>query len=176
MMDVSPPLDCALGLFFLIFGPIVTSVAVSQFRQTRDQYQIQGGWRIPAFLLMTVIAALAAIFSGWVYLLEREQRFLLQTLISLVLVIVGAGLLWQARRVNKQPLRVLIVYLDDFLLAIASGTMAVCGGLMLVSFPILLLGNPNPDIRIFIMTIGLIAGFTTIAVMLVSVLFTNPTS
>lgn len=175
-MEMTPVLDLALGLFFTVFGPIVISVAISQMRQTRERYQLQSdSWKLPAFLLTTLIASLAAFASGWVYLLGREPRFLAQTLIALFMALVGALSIWRESRARHQRLRISFVYLNDYGLAVSSGAMAVCGVLMLVTLPFNTLSGAVVELRTFTTIIGVIAGFSTVGIMLFSVLLTDPT-
>jgi len=167
-MEMTPLLDLALGAFLAVFGLILERLGRSQFKESRQRADQNVGWQKGAFALMIIIAAGAALISGWLYLLGQESRFLVQTLIASFLVMVGA---FQIRRLSSQSLKASLRLLNDSSLWIAGILMGVCGTLILLTYPLVV--NRPPEGLLYTVhnggqIIGVIAGFSTIAFMLVN--------
>jgi hypothetical protein len=168
-MEMVPLLDISLGLFLAIFGFILERLGRSQMKGEDGE----SNWQIPLFGFLTVIAGTAALVSGVVYTLGRETQFLTQTVVSLFVAIAGALNFRRARSATMQPPRYSFRYFNDALLWFAGIVMGIAGAIMVVTFPARAVSSVDDFITTFrtiVQVVGIIAGFSAIGFMLLSLL------
>jgi hypothetical protein len=172
-MNMTPLLDISLGLFLAIFGLILERLGRSQFKESSQGADVKLGLQLGAFVVMTVIAAGAALLSGWVYLVGRDSRFLLQTVIALVIFVGGV---LQMRRLRSQSMKFSLRLLNDSLLWMAGILMSIGGVLSLLTYPFVA-NNPESGlltVHTMGQVAGVAAGFSTIVFMLVNLFVAEP--
>jgi hypothetical protein len=169
MMELPPLLDIGLGLFLLLFGPLVISAGL----RNDQEISREGKWQVVPFALAALVAIPAAVVSGWVYLLERQPQFLLQSLIGLLIAFACILNLWRLTRTWNAPFRQNFLLLNDLLMSVMGGIMGLSGLAILLTYPIAAVSADDAlvQIRSLVHILGTGAGFGAITLMLLNLSF-----
>lgn len=171
-MEITTPLYVAVGLFLLIFGPIVISAA----RPSQPPEGTNVGWQLTAVIITLVAAVAAAVASGWVYLLQNESQFLLQTGVALFIAFGSSVAIIGYRRRDKTAVQYAVDTLNNRLLLLSGLTMTLCGLFMVISLPFI--SDPSDEIeqaRNILLGVGVAGGFSTVGFLLIGLFFAAPT-
>lgn len=171
-MELSPLVDILLGLFLLIFGPLVISAAQLSLRSRQGALKQEDSIQISATFVALLVSVLALVASGWSYLLMREVRFLMQTGLALLIVIGSALVIRRSLRAQQITLRQAVEVTTSQLMMLTGLLMTLSGLFALVTFPFLSGASQGfEQIRNSVLILGVAGGFMTIAFLLFNLFF-----
>lgn len=162
---MSPILEFALGIFMVVFGPLVFSVARTD--PSSDEGRVRFDGQIALLLVAILTALCAAVVSGYVYITTQDTRFLIIALVTGFIAVGAIAALWGISR--RRPLR-----LHAQSLQTAAVIMIISGALSILTFPLLYVDTIGISQQHLLITwVGVGASFTAIGVLLIGVIFAD---